>query len=274
MYMGKYKFKYWCSDAVSGIVFPPDREKVCEELYQHMEDHYQDLLDQGMDKEEAVRETVQAMGDPWAVAKDLAAVHRPFWGYFLRATRIILVLLLIITVIPFGKYIWNEPYRENTVWGFDIRDSEAFAEKGHTFLRRLEPDATVRSDGYTFTVTDAVEWLYRYAPGDGTEKITEVLSLRMTEFHPLPWAEHREVGQWFWAEDSLGNIYGCTKENNAYSEENYLCAYGDQSGPLTYTYKLWINDFDVENTEWITIHYDRDGRDLTWHIDLTGGDGA
>ncbi|MBP3674618.1 MAG: hypothetical protein J6J18_12400 [Oscillospiraceae bacterium] len=272
MYMGQFRFKCWCSDAVSGIIFPPDQRKVYDELYQHLEDHYDALVEQGMDKEDAVKAALAAMGDAWEIAPQLAAIHRPFWGYFLRVTRILLVIFLIATIIPFGKFLYNTTYQEPVTWAFDIFDPDAYEEKGYTLVRCLKPDVTVRSDGYTFTVTDAVEWQYPYP--DSATGTTDYLCLRMTEFHPLPWVEHTDVGLWLWAEDSLGNIYGCTKENTSYSEEEeeYLCARGSQVGPFLYAYTLWINYFDIQNAEWITIHYDRDGRDLTWHIDLTGGD--
>lgn len=270
MYMGQFRFKCWCDDAVSGILFPPDQKKVSEELYHHLKDHYDALIEQGLDKEEAVRATLRSMGDPHALAKDLAAVHRPFWGYFLRLTRILLVIALVVTLIPFGKFLYTEPYREPTVWGFDVFDPDVYEEKGHTLLRYTTPNCTARSDGYSFTVTDVTQWQYCYT-SNGTPGTTDVLSLRMTEWNPIPWAEHTEVAQWFWAEDSLGNIYDSTNEHDPYSDAEYLCASGGQSNPFRYTYTLWINNFDNENIQWLTIHYDRDGRDLTWHIDLTGG---
>ena len=41
--MRHYRFEDWCNNAVSGIGFPPDREKVYRELYAHMEDRYDAL---------------------------------------------------------------------------------------------------------------------------------------------------------------------------------------------------------------------------------------
>lgn len=271
LYFGKFRFNTWCSNAVSGIRFPPDQQTVGRELYQHMEDHYDALLAQGIGEEEAERMTVEAMGDAYAVARDLAAIHRPFWGYFLRATRILLVILLCVTLIPLGRFIYNTDYREPSVWGFDVFDPDAYVENGHTLLRCLEPDCTVRSGGYTFTVSDAAEWTYHYTDSNDIAQTRDVLCLHMSEFNPLPWAEHTGVGGWFWAEDNLGNVYGSAKAHNAASREAYLCASGDQVSLFSYSYTLWINDFDIANAEWIAIHYDRDGRNLTWHIDLTGG---
>ena len=269
--MGQYQFKCWCSDAVSGIIFPPDRQQISEELYRHMEDHYDALIQQGIGKEEALRLTVEAMGDARVIAPQLAAIHRPFWGYFLRATRIMLVLLLIVTIIPLGIFLRKADYREPSAWGFDIFDPGVHAQNGHTLLYHGKPDCSVTSGGYRFTVTDAVVWTYRYTDGNGSNLSRDILCLRMSETNFLPWAEHTGVGQWFRAEDSRGIIYESTNTHDPASGTPCLCAASSRTGPFTDTYLLWINDFELADTQWIKIRYDRDGRDLVWSIDLSGG---
>ena len=112
--MDRYYFDQWCEKAVSEIVFPPDRAEVAEELFGHMMDHYEDLAAQGYDEITARDRAIEAMGDADAIAPQLAAIHRPFWGYFLRATRVLLVILVLITIVPFFNFMtaYNNAYSQ------------------------------------------------------------------------------------------------------------------------------------------------------------------
>ncbi|MBR4692062.1 MAG: hypothetical protein IKP17_04840 [Oscillospiraceae bacterium] len=95
--MQRKKEEYWLRDAVQYIKFPPDRRRVRRELHDHMLARRRDFLAEGRSEGEAESLACEAMGDPEEVGKALAAVHRPFWGYFLRALRIVLVLLVLFT---------------------------------------------------------------------------------------------------------------------------------------------------------------------------------
>ncbi|MBR4702572.1 MAG: hypothetical protein IKO91_01890 [Oscillospiraceae bacterium] len=119
------KGEYWLRDAVKYVRFPPDRRRVQEELYSHMIARNRDFLEEGYSEEEADRRSTEAMGDPEEVGRALAAVHRPFWGYFVLSLRIALVLALLISaaaVIQKGSYggfytianyiVYRDLYRE------------------------------------------------------------------------------------------------------------------------------------------------------------------
>ena len=90
--------EYWLRDAVKYIKYPPDRWRVQEELYAHMIARNRDFLEEGYSEAEADRLSTEAMGDPEEVGLALAEVHKPFWGYFVRALRIVLVLSLLVSV--------------------------------------------------------------------------------------------------------------------------------------------------------------------------------
>ena len=105
--------EYWLREAVKYVKFPPDRRKVQEELYGHMIARNQDFLNEGCSEEVADWRVCQAMGDPEEVGKALAEVHKPFWGYFLRVLRILLVLIVLyaaVSVVRDGEEILNYPY--------------------------------------------------------------------------------------------------------------------------------------------------------------------
>ena len=93
--------EYWLRDAVKHVRFPPDRKRVQQELYEHMISRNLDFLAEGYSDEEADWLVCEAMGDPEEVGKALAEVHKPFWGYFLRAVRIVTAIVLVL----FAAYV-------------------------------------------------------------------------------------------------------------------------------------------------------------------------
>ena len=89
----------WLRTAVKQVKFPPDRRRVKQELYDHMLRRNLDFLAQDYSDEEADWLVCEAMGDPEEVGRALAAVHKPFWGYFLRAIRIVTALVLLLLAV-------------------------------------------------------------------------------------------------------------------------------------------------------------------------------
>lgn len=263
-----FQFRRWCENAVSGIIFPGDKREVYRELMAHMEDHYDALLEQGIDEKTAREMVEKAMGDPWPVAKQLAQIHKPFWGYFLRTTRVLLVIVFLIALIPLIRFARDTDFRVPSVQRWDMYDTASYGgDTERTLLHLSEPEVSFESDGYTFTVTDAVCW-------HSEESDIQFFCCLIDQFNPLPWAVHSEVGYWFWAEDSLGNHYYSYYESAQDEDPRKPAMYGNQSqtGLLTCTYEFWINDFP--DAEWLKIHYDRDGRNEVLFIDLTGGGAA
>ena len=268
--MAVYNFKCWCEKAVSGIQFPPDRRKVYGELMAHMEDHYDELVKQGVDPKDAEALVIRAMGDPLPVARDLAAIHRPFWGYFLKGTQIAIVILAVLTAL--GLHFWlarndfSRPpdvrihYYDDTV----VEDSVGKS----TRIRYVKPGITQKSDGYRMTLTKAAQWHTDFADG---ERSLDSFHFQIRVFNPNPWAPEPEFHQWFWAEDSLDNRYYAMWEDG-YSDEPHISGNIYHTGPFVYTLDLWASNFCSQDGSYLDIRYDRAGRNLVFRIDLTGGD--
>lgn len=271
-----YKFKVWCENAVSGIVFPPDREQVYGELLNHMYDHYDDLVEQGMDKEAAQQMALEAMGDAMEIAPQLAAIHRPFWGYFLRFTRVVLVLALCAVLVCTGFQLWRTHYHDFAddigLHPFD----ETIVDRDFGTYERVfyaEPNQSVHSDGYTLTLTKAAVWHRNEFDPTQASADPDTLYFQLEVFNPRPWAEFTDISRWFRAVDSLGNTYDCYYEG-IHNYSPYISGNAYHTGPQTYTHDMWISDYRSQEAEWIEFHYDRAGRDLVLRLDLTGGDGA
>ena len=81
--MDKLEFMRWCAAATADIKYKPDRERVSEELYAHLEDRCAAMTEAGVPEAEAVKQALAAMGSADEVAEQMAKIHRPFWGYLL-----------------------------------------------------------------------------------------------------------------------------------------------------------------------------------------------
>lgn len=275
--MYKLNFNIWCEKATRLIRFWPDRRKVADELFAHLEDSRDALMAQGMDEKEAYAKAVEAMGSADDIAPQLAALHKPFWGYFLRASQILLVIIVVISLIPIWNYftkICHFGYPTSYL-PFAVFSTASYGEDtGRTLHHLSTPNVTVTADGYRFTVTDAAVYS-AYSESTGTE-ITH-LCLFLNQRSLLPWTETEgyyntvaftSACREFTARDSLGNFY--YSNTTAYQEDPVVGVWTTQTGVFSATHQFRINNFPKE-AEWVELCYERDGRRLYLHIDLTGG---
>ncbi len=244
-------FNTWCRRAVAQIRFKPDREAVFQELKNHLEDHYEDLLAQGNPPQKARRLAMEAMGDPEEIAPQLGAIHQPWLGYLYRVVKWITIpacVLALFLLICFGvSHIHSLISTSN----YDsLRDK---ADSGLYF----QPKVSDSSDGYRFTVTEA-------AVNRGENIL--YLELQVTYW---PWMPQPGIANYFWAVDSLGNYYACRRDV-MYDDLPKIAYQGGFYSQGFESNGLEVRHFD-SGAEWLELHYDRDGRDIVLRIDLTGG---
>ena len=270
--MENQQFRAWSYNAAHKILFPPDRLLVQQELYDHMEDHFEALVDSGLPREAAEQRTLEAMGNAFELAPQLAAVHKPFWGYFHRFSRVVLVLALLICLWPIGEYLY-EIYQPLYLI-FDPSDPDI----GQELISAREQDSSFRGDSAVYTLTGSSLW--NQETGNGTSR---VLAFQIEQVNTQPWGfednyySHLSYApiSWLWAEDDQGNYYYSYAEMAPDTNPGELClrTHGSQTGLFTYTHEFWIHDFP-EGVQWLKLHFDRDGRDYVLILDLTGGDGT
>lgn len=162
--MAKYysEFDWWCKRATKGIKYRPDRQEVYSELYQHIEDRYLDFLDQGMKEDKAIQMTLCVMGEAEEIAPQLAAIHRPFWGYLYSLCKWGFVMSAVIALLKSVPWINSHldtiQYPLVYTCGFSdgLNPYEILTkdELPHTrnCLFYSQPDCRASSDGYTFSV--------------------------------------------------------------------------------------------------------------------------
>jgi len=262
--MSVLRFDRWCSLAVSGIRFKPDRKEIYEELYAHMEDQYEELTAAGAGEKEAEEAVAEAMGDAMETARQLEKLYRPFWGYALRAARCCLILALLLALAVLPGYLRQ--------LGFYANETEEFfgesLETEWSYNRRVwyaEPEARDKSDGYTFTVTRLAERFFgsKAKPEDARG----VLYLEIKVFNPRPWAEKSTALGEFSAVDSLGTVYEAADYTGS---KPYLAANRVRKGLFTDSWVVILRDYLSQEANWIELRYDKSGRHLRLTVDLGG----
>lgn len=245
------EFYYWCRDAVRGIKYIPDKNKVYNELFDHLLDRYEGYIARGISEQEAVQRTLNAMGDAKALAPQLASIHKPYWAYAMVFTRFI-VLVLICLVIGRGiVFVHDQNYYTKNPLGNPFSDSEKI------MISYVRPDVKDVADGYTFCVTEAGLWDYG-----------AIIRLKVT--NPIPWSMEQTAVLYMEGRDSVGQVYTCHALRGS-KTSNSVCAISEQKGLTTYIYDLYLYG-DCEEVQWFELQYNRDGRDILLRIDFPRGE--
>ena len=271
----EYDMQKWCDRATCMIAYWPDRKKVMAELQQHLLDQQEAFMEQGLDAQEAADRALEAMGDPYAISKDLGRLHKPFWGYFLRTCKIAFVVLLCVSALLtiFSRNILF--IRNGSILDFDAFDQVSYgSDTGRTLHHLSEPDVSFFGDGSYFKVKDAV--IYTEYDEYEQREITRLrLNMRQWSFLPIGEVQNYDgihcVGLTcdFYAIDSLGNVYPFkvpTKLNSLRISSAF-----HQTGLFSGVHEIWLEDFPAGEAQWVEIRYDRDGRNYALRINLRGG---
>lgn len=265
--MANREFIYWCRDAISGIRYWKDRNKVYTELYEHLEDRYESFLAKGFSPEEAEKKTLETMGDANELAPQLAAIHKPHWAYAAIITRIIAVALLFVCLGQGINFLLEGGLPAKVVNPWD-----PFTRGGEVCVAHVAPDTSVKASGYTFSVDEAALWRTYYSEPTDKGEYFDSLYIRLEVSNPLPWMREQTAVRNMWAVDSNGTYYESFQNSFDASENetpwvSYLVY---ETGIGTYEYTLSFQD-SSEDMQWVELHYDRDGRNMVLRVDLTGG---
>lgn len=266
--------KMWCELAASYIRFPPDRPAVEQELLEHLQDKVDDFMEHGMPQAEAERRAVQEMGKPQETGLLLRQIHKPYLGWIWTGTKWLVRSLLLVVVVWAIVWLFNVNDSEELYFvSYDPFDASHYESETVSSDRVFysEPWVRDKSDGYHFTVRKVAYWEGTYLNEFGRQGESNRFGVLLKVTNFKPWAGYSDIPRWFHAVDSLGNYY-YSDEEYVWSNEPSLSGNGTQTGPFTYTWYLWANNYVSQDAEWIELRYDRDGRDVCLRIDLTGGE--
>ena len=159
----------WLDTAVSGIRFRPDREKVRQELQEHLEDKTLDLrrIFPGMEEQEAQDRALAGMGDVQEVKAALAKVHKPWLGWLWQASRWLVwgmwMLFLVFNLADMKS-------------GYDSFRGQT----GSRIYHRIQGGQQAELGGYTFQITGA-------ACVDRPERAKDTLQIIVRAASPRFW---------------------------------------------------------------------------------------
>lgn len=261
--MEQPKFK-WCRETIEQVRFKPDRDKIWDELMAHIEDQVEDMKTQGYIEEEAEARAVTAMGNPEEIGKQLNAVHKPWLGWLWRISRWLLWVslfgMLIFTILCWGTVA--EFFDGRFHWmKHETEFEERLTEMGTD--RIADVDAVGELEKYTIRVEE-VSW----------SAVSEELgTLRLWCSVEAPWYMPElslSVLQQFCFLDEHGNRWVNHRGSGLDPGEYWIWDYF-RNGWVRRSVGIGLMEVPLD-TQWIDLCYDFAGRQMTIHIDLTGGE--
>lgn len=239
---------------------------VRQELSDHIQDHMDALMAEGMGRDQAEEAAVAAMGDPEALGKALDALHSPWpWRLYHAARAAAFVLLVLAFFLGLDVLLGNGGSGA-VFWG----------DAGYT-LPEQDPQSLL--EYYSFIDSDTVQTTgpvtgggdigpYRLSPAGEALFLTQEngetqLAFLVSTFHPQPWLESLKLYDLACsASDDLGNQYG--------SDQFYFMNTGGRLRDL-----CWILLYDPDPAaRRFTFTLDTDRGSVTFTIAPEGGENA
>lgn len=196
--MDDHTLQTWLDEAVKGIVFRPDRAAVRQELADHLEDKSRDLarIFPNMTPQEAEERTLEQMGDPAEIGRQLTRIHRPWLGWLWRVSQLLLAAALLWAALLLADY---SGYR---LWPEQAADSQWTAEQRAEFSqhRPLVCLAEQTVGQYTLRVRSGELW-------SDPDQETRAAYLCLEVQAARPWAELSwDMLDRLYAVDNRGNV--------------------------------------------------------------------
>ena len=181
----------WLLEAVGGIKYPPDRRRVEKELYSHIMTRNRDFLKEGCSEQEADKKACAVMGDPVEIRRELAALHRPFWGY----------AFLVLRILAVAAVIWGVFVHMNGFLKLGEYLRPLSAQAGVTPEAWMTQSGRVRSGDYTFRLCRAA-----YGAGEDGETYL-LLEVRAATSDPMLGGPYAYALSGRELQDSRGRVY-------------------------------------------------------------------
>lgn len=249
----------WTNTATLLIRFKPDQKAVARELQEHIEDKMLDIqrIYPNMDEQDALKRTLDGMGDPYELSRELAKIHRPWLGYLWRCSQVLLCVAALFAFIGLTRLGTDQVgstvrYAYQNVCGY-IEDQAVFhgeVPEGERRIALYRPDVQARQGGCTISVPNAA----RYQEAGEAPALFVELNLKFD----VPWEMSKLPVYYLWAEDDLGNQYMTQGHKST----------GTDLSTLTWVYHCVILEDFPENASWIKFRY-IDGTPFELTIDLT-----
>jgi len=242
--MARRDFDRWAQKVCGYIYYPPDREDVSRELYDHYYDAVEALTEDGMDKDSAESAALEAMGDAREVGKLLRRVHKPWLGWLRFASAIGLIIAIffgLISLVSSGFITLREEFRHLTDEPYSFETSPGHEDVA--LLARLRPSGEIECGDYTLSVSDG--WVSEF----GSERrLYLVVSYRSPRFWLGP-----PLGLWEFthAVEDDGTLHIPYEYNH--SLQDLECFYsGGKTAVGEFVFSMDVDDIP----EWVELRFD------------------
>lgn len=252
--MDRRDFAAWCKAATEKIRYGPDRDVVSKELRDHLEDRYDALIAQGVPEEEAARRTLEAMGSAEIIAPQLAAIHRPWLGWLVSTLKAVAIISVVFLALSIPRTLF--------LYTIETTGSLSVQQNTENITMTYDAEVSCEREAYHFTIN-------RVAASDSIDRL--YLQLTVRRFPGMP---KFDAVEHFYAIDSNGNIYASIDNRTQVFDRTagrWVQRGGSSHGVGHDRFALSLTEFDL-TAQWVEIRYDRDGREIVLHIDLTGGE--
>lgn len=274
--------EYWLDTATGKIRFPPDRKAVRRELQDHLEDRMEAGRARGLSAYEAEQAATAAMGDPAALAEELARVHSPWWGWLWRLSQWALVIAVLVTVFSAVPRLWEDirydiqdpPFPLSVEEGSYTWEFYPGYTKEITVPEVWDISGTADLGHYRFTVSGA--WVEEWTvSGEAPYPVRElVITLKADTWRfwePLYASQFMILDHM--PSDSAGNIYGYNVDTPPGADEPFsLFCKTFQRGAATWLRVELNQTRDLDNwfvPDWMDIPVGCGGDVL--RVDLSKG---
>lgn len=254
------KFDDWCNAATAKIRYWGDRDAVSAELRGHLEDRYDALIASGLSRVEATAKALEAMGSAKEIAPQLGKIHSPWLGWILSIVRLVGITALVWAMIV-GWYTgiseWSRWMRNDARSLYE----QVYSVDDITYYDT--PNVRTWVDGYCLRVTEVA-----VVPEDSMFHASQLhVNVEVTWW---PWMDGLAVQDEIWALDSNGTYYHSYDINGIEGTPRIAYTGGLFGLVGKSTWYFAIANFDCDS-QWVELHYDREGRDMVLRIDLMGG---
>ncbi len=276
---------YWLDTATGKIRFAPDRKAVRQELQDHLEDRMEAGKARGLSAYEAEQAATAAMGDPTALAEELARAHSPWWGWLWRLSQWALAIAILVTVFSAVPRLWEDirydmqdpPFPLSVEEGSYTQEFYTDYTKEITVPEVWDISGSVDLGHYRFTVSGA--WVEEWTvSGEGIGDSYAVRQLVIT-LQASTWRfwEPLNASQFMILDhmptDSDGNVYGYDVDTAPGAEEplSLFCETA-QRGAVTWLRVELNQTRDLDNwfvPDWMDIPVGCGGDVL--RVDLSKG---
>lgn len=246
----KEYFETYIREVTAHVKFRFDRCAIGQELREHMEDLYEDLLSQNIDEEQAALLTVNYMGDSAELGKELNEAHNPVLGYVWLWVRRLFILIFIF----FGLPAFFMGGCGALMTGYDAAETffmDLYEEDDVVYTVDVNQKAKI--DNTVFSVKKL-----KYHE-DGTLEIRYLsYGLPFTELIPFPFS-----------------LYGCEINNGAdyVKEKDFGMEQEYHVQGLYWDMSVYLEDFPADSN-WCNIIYENGERSFTMEIPLPQKEGT